>query len=247
MKKNYEKDTQELISYTKATRRIEQQRLDDCEIDLYDFLILLKQNTAVEELLTIIYEFLESEHKEIFSIRERYDVLAFVMANTCLHSILRSAIDKTVSCPVRPPESFTDITDILKSKHITTEDRLIMLKKQPELFVSSITERNAICLVYRAESADVHPLFSALFEQVDKLLLDENEAQHFKTSILLTHASESINKHVLRYLTTLIKYNFGTMSLRGVIKHINRFYNELDQEGKNFIMFHKDHEFRYDI
>ncbi len=140
----------------------------------------------------------------------------------------------------------SDISDILNFDYVTVEMRKEIIQNFPYFFSDKDQPDNIIFLFDGFGLDQCFELFDTLFKRLETEY-DDEDFEYYKTGVLMTLASSSSNRHVLRILTMIIKYNFGTMSLRGIIQEANMFYRCLEQEHKNYIMKHNNNDFFFDF
>lgn len=181
-----------------------------------------------------------------FEIKDQYEVLQVALKSNIDKRIVSSIVLIVTNFQLCS-NTFFDISDVLKSSFITVQDRVVLVKKQFDLFLQKRNNENLVFLFCGLSEQGCRWVLTALFDCLNKICGENEDFDIDKQYMLVSLASESNNKNLLRILTMVIKYNFGVISLRGIIRETNLHFNIMNEEDQKYIMTHKENEFFYDF
>lgn len=215
---------------------------------MLDIIEICEQSLTFAEFEAAIKDLL-SFYSSLY-IEEQYEILRIVLQTEIAADIKRAFIQITVNTKFLGGS--IDISNVLKNSLVTFKDKITVVSRQTCIFLDKNQTDNILflfCGIQRNECVD---LLNALFAAAQEFYTEideepDDDFEYYKTSALMTLASCSTNKDLLRVLTMVMKYNYGTMSLRGIIRDTNIFFKYLSNEERAFIMRHNNEEFFYDF
>lgn len=139
------------------------------------------------------------------------------------------------------------ISDYLKDPNIDIQTRIKIINDYFFLFDDKFNTEILVHIFDHQDLSECKLIMKSIIHNFNNLYYDSSELDDKRHFLYVTLASEAENEHLLRILTTIIKYNFGIISLRGIIKETNLFFKTCSTEQKNYILYHNTQDFFYDF